>query len=291
MILYTTGDGSFKETEWSRLERSDDEIAVKSILTGVCRSDIDMMNGDFTLPDPIGMSGHEGLGQVIEIGKNVRNVKLGDYVATRGEPAYADEYNVRYGEFVVVPSADPKYILEPVACGVNVVLQAKEMIYKKAGGRCAILGSGFLAWVAYNTIKTLGLPLEVEVQGRSNKDMWGDVLQERLTGKFDVVIDLVGRDFVDINDEALIIKGVPTASTKEFEEVLLWKACTTIRPSPRTKHFYDAMVLAKGLVESDSINVDKFWTKGYDRETEWTQAFEDGLNRPENYSRGYIKWR
>ena len=38
------------------------------------------------------------------------------------------------------------------------------------------------------------------------------------------------------------------------------------------------------------LNVDTFWTKAYDRETEWQQAFEDGSNRPEGYSRGYIKW-
>mgnify|MGYP000934237699 CR=1 FL=1 len=35
----------------------------------------------------------EGLGQVIKVGKNVIDTVVGDYVATRGEPAYADKYN------------------------------------------------------------------------------------------------------------------------------------------------------------------------------------------------------
>ena len=90
-------------------------------MTGVCRSDIDMMMGNFG-PLPLGMQGHEGLGQVTRVGSLVTDVKEGDYVATRGEPAYADYYNVRSDEFVVVPELDSKYILEPVACGINCIV-------------------------------------------------------------------------------------------------------------------------------------------------------------------------
>ena len=38
-------------------------IEVKALMTGVCRSDIDMMNGNFG-PLPLEMQGHEGLGEV-----------------------------------------------------------------------------------------------------------------------------------------------------------------------------------------------------------------------------------
>jgi hypothetical protein len=43
-------------------------------------------------------------------------------------------------------------------------------------------------------------------------------------------------------------------------------------------------------IEYGDIKVDMFWTRAYNRDTEWQQAFTDGANRPENYSRGYIKW-
>lgn len=263
-------------------------------MTGVCRSDIDMMIGKFG-PLPLHMQGHEGLGQVLEIGSEVSNVKIGDYVATRGEPAYADFYNVKDGDFVVVPQADPKYILEPVACGINVVIQALSELDKRSGQgrRLLILGSGFLAWIAYNTLKNTTLEFDITVVGNSNKDLWQEKLSQSYSGQFDVVIDLSNRDDVFtkniLNDEALVIFGVEKTITTSFSN-LLWKACTMVFPSPRSRIFGGCMRLAKIWISSNMINVDNFWTKGYNRDTEWQQAFNDGLNRPEGYSRGYIKW-
>jgi threonine dehydrogenase-like Zn-dependent dehydrogenase len=290
-ILYTDGKGKFAEQDWIRPQCGDDEIAVRAVMTGVCRSDIDMMVGDFG-PLPIHMSGHEGLGQVIEVGKDVTMVNVGDYVATRGEPAYADEYNVRQGEFVLVPEAHPRYILEPVACGINVVTQELEQISKRCikGSRLLILGSGFLAWVAYKTIKNLHLDIDIDVVGRSNKDTWGDILQEHPEGSYDVVIDLLGKPFTNVNNGALIVAGVARDISKKEDEELLWKACTTVRPSPRTPTFAYAMTYARDWIIDGRLEVDIFWTRGYNRTTEWQQAFEDALNRPAGYSRGYIYW-
>jgi threonine dehydrogenase-like Zn-dependent dehydrogenase len=122
--LQTTGLGFFEEVEYDVPSFGTDEILVRAVMTGVCRSDIDMMQGNFG-PLPLSMQGHEGLGKVIGRGLNVKDVDIGDFVATRGEPAYADVYNVRKNEYVKVPEADPKYILEPVACGINLINQAK----------------------------------------------------------------------------------------------------------------------------------------------------------------------
>jgi hypothetical protein len=61
-------------------------------------------------------------------------------------------------------------------------------------------------------------------------------------------------------------------------------------PSPRAKTFHHCMKLAVSWIERGDLDVDQFWTKGYNRNTEWQQAFEDGFNRPEGYSRGFIKW-
>ena len=65
-ILYTEGKGEFKEGDFEVPDITSDQIRVKSVFTGVCRSDIDMMNGDFG-PLPLNMQGHEGLGEVLEI--------------------------------------------------------------------------------------------------------------------------------------------------------------------------------------------------------------------------------
>jgi len=294
-LLYTTGNGTFEEMDWDKPEPTDDEIEVKAVMTGVCRSDIDMMEGNFG-PLPLSMQGHEGLGIVTKVGSKIDNVNVGDFVATRGEPAYADFYNTRKDEYVRVPALDPKYIVEPVACGVNVVMQPYNEIKNRSGShsRCLILGSGFLAWIVYNTLNLLNLEFsEIVVVGNHNKDLWGDKLSSSYEGEFNVVIDLSSRtdvlDNIEVSNEALFVFGVQKKITSDFGN-LLWKACTVIFPSPRTKNFIHAMEYSVSWLTSGALTIDNFWTKSYNRSMEWKKAFADGLNRPNGYSRGYIKW-
>jgi len=294
-LLHTDGNGSFKEVSWDKPDISDTDIEVKALKTGVCRSDLEMMIGNFG-PLPLQMQGHEGLGVVTKVGDLIDNAKVGDYVATRGEPAYADYYNCRHNEYVVVPSDDAKYILEPVACGINVVMQPFEAIKNRSGAdkRCLILGSGFLAQVAYKSLELLDLEFEtVDVVGNYNRELWGDTLQSEPVGSYDVVVDLSSRidvlDAIEYTNEALLVLGVQKQLTSDYGN-LLWKACTIVFPSPRAECFIDAMVCAEKWITNNSLVVDNFWTRAYNRSMEWQQAFNDGLNRPNGYSRGYIKW-
>ena len=294
-ILHTEGNGNFIESSWNKPGCGDNEITVRAVMTGVCRSDIDMMVGEFG-PLPIHMSGHEGLGQVVEVGKNITGVGVGDFVATRGEPAYADVYNVRSNEYVLVPEAHPRYIIEPVACGINVVDQAINDIKSRQGvdSNLLIIGSGFLAWVAFHRLVSLNLKFTIDVLGTSNQELWGDNLLLHTTSSYDVVIDLSGKyelgTEINLTNNALIIDGVGKAVSKSESQSQLWKACTTVRPSPRTQGFHQCMKDAVWMIENKHLDVDSFWTKGYNRKTEWQQAFADGINRPKGYSRGYIKW-
>ena len=293
--LQTTGQGYFEEVEYIKPEPGDYEIEVKALMTGVCRSDIDMMQGNFG-PLPLHMQGHEGLGVVTKVGKNIGMTQVGDIVATRGEPAYADYYNVRANEYVTVPEASPKYILEPVACGINLIDQAKQEIDKRQGvnSKMLILGSGFLAWVAYHTMRLNGFIYQVDVLGSNNLDLWEDKLLLGTSDSYDVVIDLSGKyslgTDINLNNNALIIDGVGKAVSKQEAQAQLWKAVTTIKPSPRNAQFIDCMYFAKHWIENGYLEVDSFWTRCYNRNTEWQQAFADGVDRPNGYSRGYIKW-
>ena len=261
------------------------------------RSDIDMMMGEFG-PLPLHMQGHEGIGMVTKVGTGIAKTKIGDIVATRGEPAYADYYNVRIEEYVKVPSADPKYILEPVACGLNLINQAKEQLLDRQGRnentRMLIIGSGFLAWVAYHAMRLNGYIYHVDVLGSSNQDLWGDKLLLGTSESYDVVVDLTGKyelgTEINLNNNALIIDGIGKAVSKPEAQAQLWKAITTIKPSPRNPYFIECMQMAKFFIENGYLEVDSFWTQCYNRSTEWEQAFADGVNRPSGYSRGYIKW-
>jgi hypothetical protein len=61
-------------------------------------------------------------------------------------------------------------------------------------------------------------------------------------------------------------------------------------PSPRNPKFSLVMARSEFWVSKGAINVDHFWSKAYNRDIEWEQAFADGKDRPSGYSRGYIKW-
>lgn len=301
-ILATTGAGSFTETEYICPDVFEYGIIVKNIMTGICTSDIAMMMGQFG-PLPLYMQGHEGLGQVMSVGDGVRdkNIKIGDYVATRGEPAYADCYPVREGEYVLVPEAHPRYIVEPVACGINVIqsdiVEIDKRIIKNKDSKILLLGSGFLAYVAYVTLRLNNIQCQIDVVGSSNKEVWDKenvTLYSKPNSGYDVIVVLKETDYLEdsniINDNGLIIDAVGRAVTKKESENLLWKAITTTRPSPRKSVFHEYMLDAVKWISNGEINVDSFWSKCYNRDTEWQNAFADGVNRPAGYSRGYIKW-
>jgi len=294
-LLYTTGNGKFEETRTYNIpDTESNEIRVRAVMTGVCRSDIAMMNGTFG-PLPLHMQGHEGLGQVIQTRKNCsEGVRVGDYVATRGEPGYADEYNVKAEQYVKVPEADPKWILEPVASGINCVIQAKKNI-KDDSKNALILGSGFLAKIVYQTLKIEYPNLNIDVVGSSNKEFFTN-LHNRIPNKtYDVIVDLKDNDTAFstdcANENAVIIMATEKSKpiSTDFSK-LLWKACTIIFPSPRADTFYLSMILARNWILNGSLVVDKFWDRGYNRDTEWQKAFEDANNRNGNYGRGYIVW-
>ena len=294
-ILYTEGKGHFAEGTIDISDVTPNQIRVASKKTGVCRSDIDMMNGNFG-PLPLNMQGHEGLGEVLEVGAQITDVKVGDYVATRGEPAYADFYNAEDGTYVKVPSLDPKYIVEPVACGLNVVMQEEAQFEARSNkdAKLCIIGSGFLAWVVYQYLNA-NYFFKIDVIGKSNKELWGDKLKDNFDNDYDIVIDLNTRDEVFKMDllkpKGLIILGAEKTNsiTTNFDK-LLWNAVTVVFPSPRQKDFKRCMQTAVKMIESGQLNVDNFWTKGYNRNKEWQTAFAEGNKRMPGYSRGYIEW-
>ena len=282
--LTTDGKGTFFESTYTIPELNEGDILVKAAMTGVCRSDIAMMQGEFQLL-PASMHGHEGLGI---------NTATGEYVATRGEPAYADYYVARKGTYVTVPELDPKYIAEPVACGINVVTNSLNEVRAKHGGRLLIIGTGFLARVVDQTLKNLGLIFEIDVVGHSNREYWGELYSHPRSHEYDVVIDLSEKntlELVNIAENGLIIMGAEksTGMLTSFGD-WLWKNATVKFPSPRAAGFKQAMNLAVTWTQLNKLDLDNVWTRGYNRENEWQQAFKDAVARPKGYNRGYIKW-
>jgi S-(hydroxymethyl)glutathione dehydrogenase/alcohol dehydrogenase len=59
------------------------QVRVAIRATGVCHSDLSAMSGTFGIPTPCVM-GHEGAGEVVEIGSDVTNLAVGDHVIASG---------------------------------------------------------------------------------------------------------------------------------------------------------------------------------------------------------------
>src|SRR5437868_5226650 len=61
------------------------DVRVKIRATGVCHSDLSVMNGVLPMPLPV-IPGHEGAGVVMEVGDHVTTVKPGDHVIINWTP-------------------------------------------------------------------------------------------------------------------------------------------------------------------------------------------------------------
>ena len=73
------------------------EVRVKLGASGVCHSDLSVMNGTIPLPTPI-VLGHEGAGTVIEVGEGVTRVAVGDHVVLSFVPNCQECYYCRRGQ-------------------------------------------------------------------------------------------------------------------------------------------------------------------------------------------------
>ena len=162
------------------------------------------------------------------------------------------------------------------------------------GAKLLIIGSGFLAWVVYQYLNAHYF-FDVDVLGSSNKELWGDKLKNEVDGPYDIVVDLNTRDEVFkqdlVGEQGLVVLGAEKTNgiTTKFDR-LLWNAATLIFPSPRQKDFQRCMKMAVKMIETGALDISGFWSKGYDRDTEWRDAFKEGNQRMPGYNRGYIEW-
>ncbi|MEV0585750.1 Zn-dependent alcohol dehydrogenase [Nonomuraea sp. NPDC050310] len=62
------------------------DVRVRIKATGVCHSDLSAMSGVLPQPMPL-VPGHEGAGEVVEVGEHVTSVKPGDHVIINWRPA------------------------------------------------------------------------------------------------------------------------------------------------------------------------------------------------------------
>ncbi|WP_432167055.1 zinc-binding dehydrogenase [Streptomyces sp. bgisy031] len=78
-ILHTTGDETLGVQDVEPVSFGPDRVRVKLHKAGLCHSDLSAMSGVLAHPAPF-VPGHEGAGEVVEVGAGVTHVKRGDRV-------------------------------------------------------------------------------------------------------------------------------------------------------------------------------------------------------------------
>src|SRR6201996_5655729 len=60
---------------------TDNEVMIRSRRVGICHSDYELLAGQYIIPIsyPV-IPGHEWVGEIVEVGKNVKGLKRGDRV-------------------------------------------------------------------------------------------------------------------------------------------------------------------------------------------------------------------
>lgn len=301
--MHSDGNRKIEILEWDKPEINDDQIEVKTVMTGICRSDIAAYNG-WEDPMPLGMFGHEGLGIVSKVGRNLNSkIKEGDFVATWSDPAYGEYYNADYNQFAKIPGLYHEYLMQPVACAINIFMQTQKYIdfLKYNNERILLIGSGFMSLIIGQ------LTNNIDIVGKSNLHFWEKFnkniysdFKQLPQNKYKVIIDLSSKaeNFYKITDELSEVESVLCYAATPFTPVKTnffkncWNCHTIIMPSPRNTDFNKSMEYGVEKIQSGELNTKILWTKSYEafNLTDMVQAFKDGTNRDENYLRGYFKF-
>jgi threonine dehydrogenase-like Zn-dependent dehydrogenase len=119
------------------------EAVVRIEACGVCGSDLNAWRGVPGIEYPLGPGapGHETVGEVVALGDGVSSLRVGDRVTGLMWNGLAEYGVARAENLVVLPSAKPGLLGEPLACAMNVLRRSG----LRAGERFSIVGFGYLA--------------------------------------------------------------------------------------------------------------------------------------------------
>jgi S-(hydroxymethyl)glutathione dehydrogenase/alcohol dehydrogenase len=84
-VLHAVGDSTLDVTDVELADTGPRQVRLRVRATGVCHSDLSAMSGVIPQPAPF-VPGHEGAGEIVEIGPGVDEVAVGDHVIVAWMP-------------------------------------------------------------------------------------------------------------------------------------------------------------------------------------------------------------
>ncbi len=183
-----TAPGILEVTEVPDPSPAEDEVAVAVELCGICGTDLHVLDGDYPAVRYPVVPGHEFSGTVVGIGRRVRGLGVGDYVAvdpmvfcggcvqcrrgatnlclyggglgTTSDGALAELVAVKASQCERVPAAIPAAwapLIEPLSC----VVHAMDRIGPVLGERVLVVGAGAAGLLLIGTLAAAGAVVDV----------------------------------------------------------------------------------------------------------------------------------
>jgi len=213
---------------------SDDEVLVKVGHAGICGTDFErvLKTGTWRFPTVLG---HEFGGTVVEVGSNVKNLKVGDkvavnpmvpclncdrckrsqynmcrdydYLGSRSDGGFAEYAKVRWDNAYKVPenfTFDQIASVDPVAVGLHGIVKGRF----KIGQSVAILGAGPIGHYMVQWAKMLGASVifavdivkeKLDIANEVGADVCINATEEDVTKK---ILALTGGEGVDLAIES-----------------------------------------------------------------------------------------
>ncbi|SKC54658.1 galactitol-1-phosphate 5-dehydrogenase [Maledivibacter halophilus] len=180
LLVHGKGDLRYEGIEIPKY--GEDEVLIRVRACGICGSDIPRAMGDGARYYPI-VLGHEFSGEIVNIGSEVENLKIGNKVIAApllpcgqchyckiAKPAMCENYgflgsrqNGTMAEYVAVKAENvikiPDYMdydLAAMVEPVTVALHGIERINLRAGETCIVFGAGTIGLLTLQCLKALG---------------------------------------------------------------------------------------------------------------------------------------
>jgi L-iditol 2-dehydrogenase len=202
----------------------ENQVLIRSRLVGICHSDYELLAGQYIIPIsyPV-IPGHEWVGEVVEAGKNVAGLKVGDRVV--GECVINTPERIHHFGFSM-DGADREFfaarpewlhklpdavddakgaLIEPFTCGYYAVLRhggvnASETVVISGGGTIGLVSAAAAIGMGARVIVVDPVPLRRDIAKRLGADATVDpsagdpieAVKEITRGGADLVIEASG---------------------------------------------------------------------------------------------------
>lgn len=203
---------------------TENEVLVRSRRVGICHSDYELLGGRYIIPISYPVTpGHEWVGEIVEVGRNVKGLRVGDRVV--GECVIRTPERIHHFGFSM-DGADREFfaarpewlhvlpdevddakaaLIEPFTCGYYAVLRnggtnASETVVVSGGGTIGLVSAAAAIGMGARVIVVDPIPLRREVALRLGADAvvdpsGGDAagqIDEMTKGGADLVIEAAG---------------------------------------------------------------------------------------------------